>query len=82
MILTTNEEEVAMKPSDFFSKILKFRSLRFFILCQKTQTILLGKLYIKLPRIIVIASKFVNECFSFNKITIENALSEISMLYM
>ena len=86
--LTKDDVEVAVKVIDFFSNavikfllkccILKFRSLRIVILCQLLLSIVKYKKHLT---IITIASEFIKKCFSFNAITIDDALKEISMLY-
>ena len=84
--LITNEEEVAMKLSDFFSddvvnlKIPKFEN--FDLSSENTDHPILKATvkYRKHPRIIAIASEFTKECFSFNMIAIEDEFKEISML--
>ena len=73
--LITNDEEVAMKLNDFFSNVimdLKIPRFENFILCQKTYTKLLWKQLLSI--------KHIRECFSFNTITIEDAIKEVSLL--
>ena len=84
--LITNEEEVAMGLNDFFSnvvvnlKIPKFENS--YPLSENVDHPLNAIIrYRKYPSVIAIVSEFTKECFSFNTITLEDALKEISMLY-
>ena len=83
-ILITNEREVTMELNNFFSNAvidLKSRNLSSLILRQKTWPSFESYFrYRNHPSEIGIVSEFIKECFSFNIITIEDALKEIIML--
>ena len=65
-----------------YLKLKEHRTKVGLIHCQKTYTILIPTLkakYGKRSSIIAIVCRFTKECFSFNKITVEHAVEEISI---
>ena len=83
--LATNEEEAAMELNDFFSNAVNLKITKFENFDHLSENIDHTTLKAivkngKHPIINAIASEFIKECFSFNTITIENALKEISMI--
>ena len=75
-----------MKLNDFFSNVvvnLKTPQFENFDPLSENVDHLTLKIIVKYrshPSVIAIASEFAKECFSFNTITIENTLKEISMI--
>ena len=84
--LITNDAEVVMKLSNFFSNVAinlktpKFEN--FDPLSENTDHLTLKAFvkYRKQPSIMITVSKYTKECFSFNTVIIEDSLKEISML--
>ena len=83
--LITNEEEIAMKPNNFFSnviinlKIAKFENFDPLSENIDHPCLKANVKYRRHWRIISIASEFTKEYFSFNAISIEYTLKEISI---